>query len=269
MEVESTAGNTISYLPRRRGTSVSELSPKTASEKKSQNVLKAGAIGSFGVAALGAVMMAPALGIYANLGLISGRIGIAALLFFLLALLRTLPTAFSYALIAREIPSAGSAYTWLSEAINPFVGFWMGMLLLETYLFCVILQPIVFGVFFNRTPYNSLSLSDDLCHFDGGGVSSTLIVASLAYPGIQISAKAAMVVAVIEVLVVLALSSTIWPSSWSMDAFPLHLFFLPTRSTEVEDCSKASLVGLLSFVGFWGHYHGSGGDACRARLSRA
>jgi hypothetical protein len=33
---------------------------------ESQGGLKAGAIGALGVAALGAVMMAPALGIYAN-----------------------------------------------------------------------------------------------------------------------------------------------------------------------------------------------------------
>ncbi len=111
--------------------------------------LRASALGALGVAALGSVMMAPALGIYANLGLISAASGKVAPAIFLVALLCTLPTAVSYALIAREIPSAGSAYTWLSEAINPFVGTWMGLLLLATYLFCVILQPILFGLFYN------------------------------------------------------------------------------------------------------------------------
>ena len=71
--------------------------------------LQAGAISTLGIAALGAVMMAPALGIYANLGLIGAEAGRVAPAVFLLALFCTLPTAVSYALISREIPSAGSA----------------------------------------------------------------------------------------------------------------------------------------------------------------
>ena len=68
---------------------------------------------------------------------------------FLMALLLTLPTAVSYALVAREIPSAGSAYAWLSEAINPLIGSWVGFLLTATYFIAVVLQPILFSLFFN------------------------------------------------------------------------------------------------------------------------
>jgi amino acid transporter len=229
---------------------VSDLNVKTVSEKSSQNVLKAGALGSFGVAALGAVMMAPALGIYANLGLISAESGKTGPFVFLLALLLTLPTAFSYALITREIPSAGSAYTWLSEAINPFVGFWMGVLLLETYLFCVILQPIVFGVFFNELLTTLFHWQTTFATSTVGVLVSTVIVASVAYPGIQISAKAAMVVAVIEVLVVLALSGTILAILFvhgRVSAAP----FLPSQALHGSRGLFQGLVfGLLSFVGF-------------------
>ena len=89
--------------------------------------------------------MAPVLGIYANLPLVSAGSGKAAPAVFLIALILTLPTAISYALIAREVPSAGSAYTWLSEAVNARVGLWTGLLLLATYFFAVVLQPILFG----------------------------------------------------------------------------------------------------------------------------
>src|SRR5579863_4975753 len=111
--------------------------------------LRAGAMSSLGVAALGAVMMAPALGIYANLGLIGAEAGRVAPSVFLLALLCTLPTAVSYALISREIPSAGSAYTWLSDSLTPEIGMWIGSLVAAMYFFAVILQPILFGLFFN------------------------------------------------------------------------------------------------------------------------
>jgi putrescine importer len=112
--------------------------------------LKSNALGAFGAAALGSVMMAPALAIYANLGPISGAAGNIAPAVFLGALLCILPTAVSFALIAREIPSAGSAYTWLSTAVNRGIGTWLGLILLAMFLFCIILQPILFGLFFNE-----------------------------------------------------------------------------------------------------------------------
>jgi amino acid transporter len=115
----------------------------------------------------------------------------------------------SYALIAREIPSAGSAYTWLSEAIHPFAGFWIGILLLQTYLFCVILQPIVFGVFFNDLVASVFHLKIGFGTTMLGIIVPSLIVACLTYPGIQISARASLRLAVVEVLVVLALFCTI------------------------------------------------------------
>jgi amino acid transporter len=84
-----------------------------ASLAESTQLLKAQSLGVLTVAALGAVMMAPALGIYANLGLISASAGLAAPAVFLAALVCTLPTAVSYALIAREIPSAGIAFKFI------------------------------------------------------------------------------------------------------------------------------------------------------------
>ena len=221
-----------------------------ANESKTRDRLKAGALGSFGVAALGAVMMAPALGIYANLGLISAASGKVGPLVFLLSLACTLPTAVSYALIAREIPSAGSAYTWLSEAISPFVGFWVGILLLQTYLFCVVLQPIVFGVFFNDLLASLFHVQVGFGTTMLGVVVSSIGVASLTYPGIQISARASLAVAVVEVLVVLALSCTIFivvAAHGQLELTP----FLPSHSLHGSRGLFQGLVfGLLSFVGF-------------------
>ena len=109
-----------------------------ANDKKS-SALRAGSMSTLGIAALGAVMMAPALGIYANLGLIGSESGRTAPAVFLLALLCTLPTAVSYALISKEIPSAGSAYTWLSDSLSPQVGMWIGLLVAAMYFFAVVL----------------------------------------------------------------------------------------------------------------------------------
>jgi len=73
--------------------------------------LKAGAIGLAGAATMGAIMMSPALGLYGNWGPLAQDVGQIGPLLFALGLLIALPTAISYAVIAREMPSSGSAYT--------------------------------------------------------------------------------------------------------------------------------------------------------------
>jgi len=220
------------------------------SDEKRRNALNAGAVSTLGVAALGVVMMAPALGIYANLGLISAESGKVAPFVFVLALACTLPTALCYAMIAREIPSAGSAYTWLCEAINPIVGFWVGLLLLSTYLFCVVLQPILFSVFFNELLANLLHWEANYATSMLGVLVSTVIVACLAYPGIQISVKASMALAVIELSVVMALSCTILLKLFLQGHIEFGPF-LPSQSLSGNRGLFQGLVfGLLSFVGF-------------------
>ncbi len=212
--------------------------------------LKASAIGAFGVAALGSVMMAPALGIYANLGLMSANSGITAPAVFLAALLCTLPTAISYALIAREIPSAGSAYTWLSEAANPFVGTWMGLLLVATYLFCVVLQPILFGLFFNELLAFLFNISTGYGTWMAGVVVSTLIIAVLAYPGIEIAAKSSLMLTIFEAVVVLALACTLLGVLLSHGQLNFQPYNPGASLHGNHGFFGALIFGLLNFVGF-------------------
>jgi amino acid transporter len=220
------------------------------SGESKKGLLKAGAIGTFGVAALGAVMMAPALGIYANLGLIGAEAGRVAPAVFLAALACTLPTAVSYAMISREIPSAGSAYTWLSESINPTVGTWVGMLLVATYFFAVVLQPILFGLFFNELLASVFGIKVGYGTWLLGILIATLIVALLAYPGIQISARGSIALMVAELGVVLALACTILAELW----FQKRIEFGPFNPLDAlhggQGFSRGLIFGLLTFVGF-------------------
>lgn len=222
----------------------------TAFEENRKSLLRSGAIGTFGVAALGAVMMAPALGIYANLGLIGAEAGRVAPAVFLAALACILPTAVSYALISREIPSAGSAYTWLSESINPAVGTWMGLQLVATYFFAVILQPILFGIFFNEFLASVLGLKVGYGTWILGVLISTVIVALLAYPGIQFSARGSIVLMVIELSVVLALACTILVALWLHKGVDFGSFNPLEALHGRQGFFRGLVFALLSFVGF-------------------
>jgi amino acid transporter len=213
-------------------------------------VLRAGALGSFGVAALGAVMMSPALGIYANLGLISASSGKTAPAEFLAALLLTLPTAISYALIAREIPSAGSAYTWLSESITPLAGPWIGLLLVATYFLSVLLQPILFGLFFNELLVALFGYQVGYSTWLIGIFISTAMVALLVYPGVEVSARGSITLTVVEAVVVLALAGTILVACLRHGQIQYAPFNPATSLNGGHGFSQGLIFALLSFGGF-------------------
>ncbi len=212
--------------------------------------LRAGAIGTFGIAALGAVMMAPALGIYANLGLIGAEAGRVAPAVFLLALCCTLPTAVSYALISREIPSAGSAYTWLSHSLNPVIGMWIGILVAAMYFFAVVLQPILFGLFFNELLSALFNIGTGYGTWLVGVLLSTAIVALLAYPGVQISAKGSIILMICELSVVLALAGTILVVLAANGRVNLSPFDPLVALNGRRGLFGGLVFALLTFVGF-------------------
>jgi len=217
---------------------------------KSEHTLKAGAIGTAGAACLGVIMMAPALGIYANLGLMGAGAGKATAAVFLAALLLTLPTAVSYALVAREIPSAGSAYTWLSEAINPLVGSWVGFLLVSTYFIAVLLQPLLFGLFFNDLLAALFGIQTGYGTWMAGVLLSTLLVALLAYPGIEISARSSVILTILEAVVILALACTILFVSFRSGDVRFTSFNPASSLNGAHGFFKGLVFALLSFVGF-------------------
>lgn len=220
-----------------------------ANDKKS-SALRAGSMSTLGIAALGAVMMAPALGIYANLGLIGSESGRTAPAVFLLALLCTLPTAVSYALISKEIPSAGSAYTWLSDSLSPQVGMWIGLLVAAMYFFAVVLQPILFGLFFNDLLSSVFQIHTGYGTWLVGVLLATGIVSLLAYPGARISAKGSIVLMICELTVVLALSGTVLyvlAGRHQVDMTP----FDPAMALHGRHGLFGGLIfALLTFVGF-------------------
>src|SRR4051812_15623274 len=92
--------------------------------------LKQDVVGLLGAATLGTVMLSPAMTLYANFGPSFLAIGRATPWAFVAALVATLPTAISYALLARAQPEAGSVSAWLAEALpgnaGRFVAAWIG-----------------------------------------------------------------------------------------------------------------------------------------------
>lgn len=211
--------------------------------------LKKGALSIVGVAIMGAVMMSPALGIYGNFGPMALSAGRSTPLVFLIALFATLPTALSYAMISREIPSSGSAYTWLWETVSPSVGIWIGWLLSCFFVIVVFLQPLLFGLFFNDL-MRLLGFNGSYSLFVVGFFISTFIVVLFSYRGIEFSEKGSAVGLIFQMVLVAALAVTIifvLVHNRNIDLTP----FNPSNiSNGWAGISKALVFGLLSFVGF-------------------
>ena len=85
--------------------------------------LKKNAISPLGLAALAIGLTSPAIGLFALWGTMQTATGPITPLIFLAAMLFTLPTGLSYAVLNTRFPSAGAA-SWLWGAISPGWGFW-------------------------------------------------------------------------------------------------------------------------------------------------
>ncbi|MBJ7593800.1 MAG: amino acid permease [Candidatus Dormibacteraeota bacterium] len=211
--------------------------------------LKHNAIGLVAAATLGIVFMSPAYAFYGNWGPVAGTVGIQTVAVFWIAALVILPTALSYAFVARKLTSAGSAYAWIGRLTNRHIGNWLGWILLTFYGLVLVAVPALFGLFFNAF------LNDIGIHVDPTnpwtyslGVVIVFGVASLfAFPGIRSSTRAATLIVGFEILVIVALATTILVKhTGSLSLQP----FNPTGNAITSSFWVVLPIAFYSFTGF-------------------
>ncbi len=212
--------------------------------------LKSGALGFAGAATMGAVMMAPALGIYANFGPLATNAGVVAPLVFFISLVASLPTAISYALVSREMPSSGSAYTWLWRTVRPTIGNGVGVIMALYYIIAVLLQPILFGLFFNDLLTYFGVQSTGFGTWLIGFLIDTVIVGLLVYRGIKLSTHSVLIMMLIEAGVVTLLGLTIFFVKLSQGQLDFSPFNPGAALNGTTGLFAGIIFGLLSFTGY-------------------
>jgi len=216
------------------------------------DVLKSDGVGLLGAVTFGVVMLSPAMTIYGNFGPAFVAAGHAATLAFVLALLATLPTAVSYALLSRDCPSAGSAADWMAKATSDTIGTWAGWITFSYYFNNYILQPITLGVFLGDL-LTILGIHPGYWSFGLGAVLCTLWPARIAYRGITHSTRGAFGFLLFESLVVVLLCATVaWVVGQQAGASALTLrgFTLAGSPEGSPGIFRAMIFGLLAFCGF-------------------
>ncbi|WP_342565581.1 APC family permease [Paenibacillus sp. FSL R7-0345] len=100
------------------------------------------------VVTMGLAWMSPMI-FFTSFGVLHDSSGGMLLAAYALAFIAILFTATSYGQMARAFPVSGSAYTYVSKAMNPFLGFLVGWAILLDYLFSCIVAVLMFGVNLN------------------------------------------------------------------------------------------------------------------------
>jgi amino acid transporter len=211
--------------------------------------LRTGAVGLIGAATLGTVMLSPALTLYANFGAAYVQAGSAAPLAFIWALLATIPTATSYALLSRSYPESGSAASWTARALSADAGRWLGWMVFLYYFTNFILQPITFGLFFNDLLAGLGVAHSGLGCFAAGAFLCCAIPALIVYRGITPSMQGALLFLCFEALVVVALCAAV-----SLLNPSAHLsaagFRMPSSAEAAGGVWRALIFAMLSYCGF-------------------
>jgi amino acid transporter len=211
--------------------------------------LRSGALGLVGAATFGAVMLSPALGIYGNFAALESTSGVVTSLVFLIALVIAMPTAVSYAVVAKHLPAAGSAYTWLWRVTRPRVGSWVGWIMTSYYIVVVFLQPVIFGLFFNEL-MRSIGVTPTHLTYALGVLLATAIVVPAVYGNVTNTARAAIFFLLFEVTTLAALCITIFV----VQGIHGHLSAAPVNPHAATDgitgISRGVLFGILAFTGF-------------------
>src|SRR5262249_14461424 len=100
----------------------------------------------------------------------------------------TLQTAVSCAIMNSRRPSTGATLTWLWEATTPPFGVWLGWVLVIAYIDGCILQPVMFGLFFNSF-LNYFGVHAGYLTATLAGLLPILVVGYMTKKDIRISAR--------------------------------------------------------------------------------
>jgi len=211
--------------------------------------LRSNALGLWQLVILGVAYMGLALTVYFNVGIMEGITGPIVPLAFAAVTIAMLPTAASFAVMNSRRPSTGSVFTWLWEATWPPLGIWLGWVLVVTYIVGSILQPVMFGLFFNSLlDYFGIGAGTWTAIISGLG--AVAVVAVLTKKDIRLSAKVTAYFIAIEAGFVALLALYIIIKQAVDGNFTLDPFVYSNNTAGWTGFQNATLLAILAIAAF-------------------
>ncbi len=180
------------------------------------------------------------VGVY---GVLDGRAGGAVALVYVVATLAMGFTAWSYAVMSRQVPHAGSVFAYASRGLGPAAGFFAGWLAMLDY----VLIPSV-AYLFSGIALHALVPAVPAWVFTVAAFTGTTL---LNLAGVRVAARAGLVVLILEliVLVVFLLAAGVVLATDG----PSRPWWSPLTGVAAIDSSMilgAVSVAVLSYLGF-------------------
>jgi putrescine importer len=212
-------------------------------ETESGTELKRNALGLTGAMMLGVVIMAPALAIYTNWGFMIPYVGRATSAVFVISLVMSVPTAYSYAVLSGRMPNSGSAYKWAGHLIGPRFGIAAGFCAVLYYAFMMPYNLPALALLFNDLARSTSSLLFGIVMFGAFALAVPIMLR-----GVAVSIRATVILCSIEatILSVIAVAAWVASSHHVVSLAPLNPGGIPSLSA----LSPALVLGVLSFTGF-------------------
>jgi amino acid transporter len=207
--------------------------------------LKPGAVGLPEVLFQAITDMAPGVGAAFAIIIGASFAGAALPLAVALATLGCFLTAISLSQLVKHMPTAGSFYTYTSQALHPSVGFLLGWLYALGYAagfpLCIVLLGVIVPAVFGPASLWWLWV-----------VLGSVIVVTLAYFGVRIATRVGLALGVIEIAIFLALAVTLIAKAGSQNT--LAVFSLSSANVSGYAGLSGIFAGLIyaifAYIGF-------------------
>ena len=202
-------------------------------------------LGLWDVIFIGIVIIQPIapMGVY---GVISNRAGGHVVTTILIAMVAMLFTAISYGRMARVYPSAGSAYTYVSQEIHPALGYLTGWAMVMDY----VLNPLICTVICSKLTQNIVPLP-----YWALAVFFAAFFSGVNLLGVKASARINEVLALGMMVVVIIFFVFVGRTIYGLHEFGAGYFTRPfynPRTFSLGGVFGGTSIAVLTYIGFDG-----------------
>src|SRR3954464_6937724 len=208
--------------------------------------LRRDAVGLTGAVIMSAAIMGPAVSTFFNPQFSTPFSGAATPFVYLVCLIAILIAASGIVEMARELPSAGAFYTYVTRGLGPRAGFVTGGLMFVAY---ALLPPAEVGLIgsYLQSTFRA-EFGSNIPWWIIGCVPAALMML-LAFEGIRSSLRAALILFTLEVLVVVGLALIV-VAHGGHDGLTLQPLSPSASPNGFNGLTTGFVFAALSFVGF-------------------
>jgi len=146
--------------------------------------------------------------------------------------------------------NAGASFEWVGRAINPYLGFLTGWLMIAAYVIGTVAEVLLLGpsvlAVFGSSATNKWA-------FTGIGVGMGLIMLVIAIVGIKLTARVQVSMALVEYLILigLAVAGLVWVLSHQVGAVPFSRGWLSLSGIDGKGDAVSGFLAAVFVYGGW------------------